>query len=54
MNELTIVLHIQSLSVGKGGAERVATDLASEMCVRGHVVYMAYKNNGEPAYKGDS
>jgi glycosyltransferase involved in cell wall biosynthesis len=54
MNELTIVLHIQSLSVGKGGAERVATDLASEMCARDHVVYMAYKNNGEPAYKGDS
>jgi glycosyltransferase involved in cell wall biosynthesis len=52
--KLKIVLHCNSLGVGKGGAERVATDLAVEMVRRGHIVYMGYKNNGPPAYsQGD-
>jgi glycosyltransferase involved in cell wall biosynthesis len=53
VNRLKIVLHIQSLAAGKGGAERVATDLADEMCLRGHNVYMAYKDRGPPAYNAE-
>lgn len=49
-NPLTIVIQCQSLSVGKGGAERVATELADEMAHRGHSVHIAYRNYGPVAY----
>jgi len=47
---LKIMILCSSLSLGKGGAERVATELANEMSLRGHLVYLAYKDNGIPAY----
>lgn len=47
---LTIVLVMPSLARGKGGAERVAMDLANEMTRRGHLVYVAYEDRGPPAY----
>ena len=51
--KIKIILQIQSLAVGKGGAERVATDLADHMYLRGHDVYMAYRDIGPPAYKAN-
>lgn len=53
MKKIKIILQIQSLAVGKGGAERVATDLADQMTLRGHDIYMAYKDIGPPAYKSE-
>lgn len=38
------------LAGGKGGTERVVSELASEMVARGHIVYLAFKNKGEPSY----
>lgn len=49
--QLRIVLLVNSLAVGKGGAEKVAVNLANEMQRRGHFVYVAYQNLGAPAYK---
>lgn len=51
--KLTIVLLCNSLSSGKGGAERVSMELANEMSRRGHFVYISYKNQGPPAYLPD-
>ena len=48
-----ICLHCESLAMGKGGAERVAMELANELSRRGHHIYMAYKNKGQPAYKAN-
>lgn len=48
---LKIVICCNSLSEGKGGAERVAMDTAIGMGKRGHLVYMAYADKGMPAYQ---
>lgn len=49
--QLTRLMFIcETLALGKGGAERVVSELACEMAERGHVAYLAYQNRGEPAY----
>lgn len=50
-NNLKILLQCQSLSTGKGGAERVSTELANEMANRGHYVSISYLDYGPPAYR---
>lgn len=51
---LKLLLHISTLSTGKGGAERVAMELACEMRRRGHQVYIVYKKHSTvfPSYSG--
>jgi glycosyltransferase involved in cell wall biosynthesis len=52
-NKLRLLLLCASLAVGKGGAERVITELADEMSNRGHSVCLAYREqrfNKQPAY----
>ncbi|WP_304544081.1 glycosyltransferase [Sulfurimonas microaerophilic] len=51
--KLNIVILINSLAVGKGGAERVAMELADEMSIRGHNVSIHYLGNIRelPAYR---
>ena len=47
---LNIIIQCQSLSVGKGGAERVASELSAEMARRGHIVHIGYRYYGPVAY----
>jgi glycosyltransferase involved in cell wall biosynthesis len=47
---LKLIIFCESFGMGKGGAERVASELASEMSLRGHLIYLAYKMVGSPAY----
>lgn len=49
-HKLTLTIMSDSLAAGKGGAERVSSELANEMARRGHRVYVCYKNTGHPAY----
>lgn len=54
--KMRILLLCSSLAVGKGGAERVITELADEMSNRGHSVCLAYReqrSNKQPAYAGN-
>lgn len=51
--KLQLLLLCSSLAVGKGGAERVITELADEMSNRGHSVCLTYREqsfNKQPAY----
>jgi glycosyltransferase involved in cell wall biosynthesis len=48
---LKILFVCDSLAGGKGGAERVAIEVANAMSERGHQIYMAYSNTGRPAYQ---
>lgn len=50
---MKLVIVCNTLAGGKGGAERVATDLAHEMHDRGHAVSLAFENRGDPAYPVD-
>lgn len=52
-DRIKLMVLCPSLALGKGGAERVATEMACEMIRRGHCVYMAFKNTGKPAYPVD-
>jgi glycosyltransferase involved in cell wall biosynthesis len=55
VNPLNILVQCRSLSVGKGGVERIAVELANEMARRSHFVHIGYKNYGPPAYSvGDA
>ncbi|QKE65462.1 glycosyltransferase [Aquipseudomonas campi] len=47
---MRLFLFCGSLAVGKGGAERVATELAAEMQRRGHDVWLGFNGPGSPAY----
>ena len=50
---MKILLYCRTLSLGKGGTERVVTELANEMANRKHKVYLAYRTlmgNDTPAY----
>jgi len=47
---MKIFLFMNSLSVGKGGAEYISSSLANEMAKRGHDVYMGYYGPKIPAY----
>lgn len=47
---ITIFIQCDSLALGKGGAERVAAEVAGEMSRRGHLVYLGYCSSGPPAY----
>jgi glycosyltransferase involved in cell wall biosynthesis len=47
---LKLFFFCNTLAGGKGGAERVAMELANEMTKRGHLVYMGYQNRGPAAY----
>jgi len=49
---MKICIHCHTLTAGKGGAERVAAELAGEMASRGHDVSMLYKQKDgvEPSY----
>lgn len=47
---MKLFLFCGSLAVGKGGAERIATELAAEMKRRGHDVWLGFNGPGEPAY----
>jgi glycosyltransferase involved in cell wall biosynthesis len=51
-HELKMIFYINSFGSGKGGAERISAELASEMCRRGHLVYLLYsgKENIHPSY----
>lgn len=51
---MRLMFICESLAVGKGGAERVITELAAEMASRRHLAFLAYKNRGEPAYSVSS
>lgn len=51
---MRLMFICESLAVGKGGAERVISELAAEMASRGHTSYLTYKNRGEPAYSVSS
>ena len=53
IDKLKIVLQCRSLGVGKGGVERVATEMANEMVERGHEIHIGYRDNGSPAYYVD-
>ncbi|PTN33801.1 glycosyltransferase [Desulfonatronum sp. SC1] len=48
--KLKIIILAEMLAAGKGGAERVAMELADEMTRRGHLAYIAYQNKGKIAY----
>lgn len=47
---LVLVLVIESLYAGRGGAEKIAVLLAEEMARRGHKVYLAYLGKAAPMY----
>ena len=47
---LKLVIVCESLAQGKGGAERVALEMANAMSQKGHRVYIAYADHGPPAY----
>jgi glycosyltransferase involved in cell wall biosynthesis len=47
---LKLFIFCNSMAGGKGGAERVAMEMANAMSERGHLIYMAYENTGRPAY----
>lgn len=50
---MKILLYCRTLSLGKGGTERVVAELANEMTNRQHKIYLAYRTlmgNDEPAY----
>ncbi|MDO0946705.1 glycosyltransferase family 4 protein [Chromohalobacter israelensis] len=47
---LRILLVLDSLALGQGGAERIISDLASELCLRDFQVYLAYADHGKPSY----
>lgn len=47
---LKLFFFAETMAAGKGGAERVAMEVADEMSKRGHLVYMGYKNSGPAAY----
>ena len=46
---MRLMFVVESLAAGKGGMERVASELASEMSKRGHAVYLFYR---DPQLKG--
>lgn len=48
---LSIVIVIETLYLGRGGAEKIAVTVANEMANRGHRVYVAYLNKGDPKYR---
>ncbi|SMG65194.1 hypothetical protein BMETH_314015327535, partial [methanotrophic bacterial endosymbiont of Bathymodiolus sp.] len=39
---MKLFIYSHSLSLGKGGAEYIASALANEMCLRGFSVYIGY------------
>lgn len=47
---MRLFLFCGSLAVGKGGAERIATELATEMQRRGNDVWLGFNGPGAPAY----
>lgn len=47
---MKIFLFMNSLAVGKGGAEYISSSLANEMAKRGHDIYMGYYGPKAPAY----
>lgn len=47
---MRLFLFCGSLAVGKGGAERIATELAAEMLRRGNDVWLGFNGPGSPAY----
>ena len=47
---LSIVIVIETLYQGRGGAEKIAVTVANEMADRGHSVNVAYLNKGDPKY----
>jgi len=53
-HSLKLIIFCDSLSGGKGGAERVAMELACEMSARGHRIYVCYKNQGLPSYQSSN
>lgn len=48
--KLKIAIVANELGKGRGGAERVATDLAIELGKRGHSVFLIYEGPREPVY----
>jgi glycosyltransferase involved in cell wall biosynthesis len=48
--KMKILLLCPTLSGGKGGTERVASDLANAMANRNIDVYIAHKDRGQPSY----
>jgi len=54
LGKMKLFIFCSSLSGGKGGAERIATNLVSEMINRGHDVYVGYNGYKDPAYTQDS
>ncbi|MBM9602686.1 glycosyltransferase [Desulfopila inferna] len=50
-DKLKLFLFCESLSHGRGGAERIVTNLAFEMIKRGHLVCLGFDGSGAPAYQ---